>query len=620
MDDLEKELKVGFLDEASQLLADTEQCFLGLESSPDDSSLIEKIFRLAHNLKGSARAVGFLEVGEFTHQLESLLLKLKNKELPIRTETVTLLLLCNDHLREWMDALKQDLDAKRDSSDLMTQIQDQLSGKVVEVAPADEVPDEDDKVVASDLTPSEAEFVAYPRADAFPEEEGEVSPASLEVVATQSLASPEAPIASPVAPQPEPESGNKASSSTSNGPPQQQDEPIRVSSRRLERLMNNVGELVILQTVLNQQKVHIQSVLVQKTISQLGKITKDIQDISMSLRMIPVKATFQKLQRIVRDTSKALGKDIQLIISGEETELDKTVVDHLGDPLVHMIRNAVDHGVEMPEDRIKAGKPPGGTVRLSAFHEGGQIVIEIRDDGKGLNAEVLKRKAVEKGILRAGQAISDKEAYRLIFAPGFSTAANVTDISGRGVGMDVVKTNIEKILQGEVQLETELGKGTRFKILLPLTLAIIDGMVVTTETERYIIPIAQVHESLQPKQNDVHFVSGMGEVLNLRGESLPLYRLTGLLGRTIPKPKASHECIAIVVRSGPMAFAVSVDDIVGQQQVVIKQLGQEIRGLKGFTGGAILGDGRAALILDLNEMASGNQKKGPAMKPTRGVA
>jgi two-component system chemotaxis sensor kinase CheA len=393
----------------------------------------------------------------------------------------------------------------------------------------------------------------------------------------------------------------KKSPDTAKASASSEDESIRVSLRRLEDLINNVGELVILQTVLNQHRHLIESSLLNRTISQLAKITKDIQDTSMSLRMVPLKQSFQKMQRIVRDTSKVLGKEIHFELIGEHTELDKTVVDQLGDPLVHLIRNAVDHGIESADDRIAAGKPAAGNVSLSAAHKGGKIVIEIKDDGKGLDPVKLKNSAIEKGILKPNQAISDKDAIHLIFAAGFSTKKEVTEVSGRGVGMDVVKTNIEKKLGGEIQLETELGKGSTFRIVLPLTLAIVDGMVIRSGTDRYIVPLAQVHESLQPQASDVHSVSGLGEVLSLRGEELPLIRLTQVLGRKSEDRPAS-ECIAIVVRNGEAPFSMLVDDILGQQQIVIKQLGGEVRNLKGVTGGAILGDGKAALILDLNEI------------------
>ncbi len=602
MDDFEKELKVGFLDEASQLITDAEQCFLNLESSKDDPSVLEKIFRLAHNLKGSGKAVGFTELSEFTHQLESLLLKLKKGELNIDSEIVSLLLLCNDHLRLMVDGLKADIDAKFDSTQLLSAIGAILNGQ----APAKAV-----VIPSADAFPEEAAVAASPIPIPSTQDPFEALEAVVQnSVEAQVIPLPVAPVAqvSPKAPAPPATTAKVAAS----------DESIRVSLGKLDQLVNNVGEMVILQTVLNQHKNKVQSALLQKTITQLSKISKNIQDISMSLRMIPLKQTFQKMQRIVRDTSKTLGKSIELHISGEETELDKTVLENLGDPLVHLIRNAVDHGIEDPKERAAAGKDPVGNVYLKAYHQGDHIVIEIKDDGKGLDAKKLTAKALEKGLLRPGQTLTDQEAYHLIFAPGFSTKAVVTDVSGRGVGMDVVRTNIER-LSGEVQLTTTLGGGTCFKILLPLTLAIIDGMLITSEDERYVIPLAQVFESIRPQDKDVHFVTGVGEVLTLREENIQVYRLPTLLSRKLT-PKPASDTIAIVVRTSEKPFAVLVDEIIGQQQVVIKRLGAELQHIRGFSGGAILGDGRAALILDMGELVSKTKPSQAKTSHLRGVA
>ncbi|OFZ55310.1 MAG: hypothetical protein A2428_04150 [Bdellovibrionales bacterium RIFOXYC1_FULL_54_43] len=632
MDDFERELKVGYLDEAMQLLTDAEQCFLNLETAEDDPTIIERLFRLAHNLKGSARAVGFGDIAEFTHQLESLLLKIKKKEMKIHASTVTLLLKCNDHLRMMVDSLKLDLNARIDSHELLAEIEQQLSGKIIEEVPVVAVPE---------AAAFEAEAVEVEAEPAVPEDESPEIFEQLTSVVQESLKpfetapaeaqdAPEEPAisvaAAPASTPAAAASVSPAPSPSSNGTvvpmPAGQDESIRVSLRRLERLMNNVGELVILQAVLNQQKYQVESVLVQKTIDQLAKITKDIQDISMSLRMVPLKQTFQKMQRIVRDTSMALNKDVRLELVGEETELDKTVLEQIGDPLVHLVRNAVDHGLESTEERLAAGKSAQGIVRLRAYHQGSNIAIEVRDDGHGLDAKKLTDKAIERGLLKPGTLLTDDQAHQLIFASGFSTKAQITDISGRGVGMDVVKSNVTA-LQGEIEVETEKGKGTCFRILLPLTLSIIDGMVVRSGEERYVVPIAQVYESVQPTKDDVHFVTGIGEVLSLRGDNLPLYRLGAVLGRKAAQgARTVSESIAIVIRSGKHPFSVLVDDIIGHQQVVIKRLGNEVQHLKGISGGAILGDGRAALILDFNELVSRGAAKtaGSSLTVMKGVA
>ncbi len=589
-DDFEKELKTGFLEESTQLLLDAEQCFLALEANPSDPELLDKIFRLAHNLKGSAKAVGFMEVGEFTHQLESLLLKLKKQEIQVDASAVTLLLKCNDRLQKVLGDLKNDLGAAVDCSDLMREISDLLQGQTTSAppAPAVESIEPPSPTEEETLTPTEVQQALLPSGPIQPE-----------------------PILAP----PPPEQNKPKASSA----PASKDESIRVSLARLEKLMNNVGELVILQTVLNQQRLLMPSPLIQRTVVQLAKITKDIQDISMSLRMIPLKQTFQKMQRIVRDTSRDLGKEINFEITGDETEIDKTVVENLGDPLVHLVRNAVDHGIDSVEERLALGKPAAGSISLSAFHRGSQIVIEVRDDGKGLNPEVLKKKAIEKGIVHPNQALTEEQCYQLIFAPGFSTKSQVSDISGRGVGMDVVKTNIEKQLNGEVQLESKLGQGMCVRILLPLTLSIIDGMVIQCGDERHVVPIAQIQESIKPSKEEVHVFAGVGEILSVRGTNYPLFRLSNLLNRKV-KAKPASECIAIIVHSGGSPFSVLIDEILGQQQVVIKQLGEELKGLKGVSGGAILGDGRAALILDLNELVGQALRKSSTSQTLRGAA
>jgi two-component system chemotaxis sensor kinase CheA len=466
-----------------------------------------------------------------------------------------------------VQGLRGNPEATFDGTALMQELGGWLSGRVAEEAPAAPLP-EDDRF------------------------------AELAAVTQESVAA---------CPEPDPTPAR-----TAPGPAPAADESIRVSLGRLEKLINYVGEMVILQTVLREQAGAAAgggALLLRRTVNQLGKVTKEVQDISMSLRMVPLKQTFQKMQRIVRDTAGALGKKVRLEIHGEETELDKTVLEGLGDPLVHIIRNACDHGIEDGAARVAAGKPEEGTVKLSAFHQSNHIVIEIRDDGGGISAPRLVAKAIEKGILKPGTTLPEREALNLIFHPGFSTKAVVTDVSGRGVGMDVVKTNVER-LQGVVALETEVGRGTCFQIRMPLTLAIIDGMVVKLGEERFVIPLTHVHESLRPEPGDVHHVTGVGEILKLRDENLPLLRLAKLLGRGDPARPVT-DCTVIVVRAAEHAFSVAVDDIVGQHQIVIKSLGAEMRHLRGFSGSAILGDGRPALILELPDLVQRPKLRAP---------
>jgi two-component system chemotaxis sensor kinase CheA len=592
MDDFEIELKNGFLEEATQLQSDVEQCFLALESNPDDHGIIEKIFRLAHNIKGSSKAVGFSDLGAFTHEFESFILKLKNGALKIDSRAVDLLLAGNDHLRKYFEALRADLNAVLDGSALVNQFLG-FENHQGTAGPRELIP-EAPAMGESLPTSSDARF----------EEEPPLSSERTEFAAItdQNLAPHLNPVVSgPVRIEAEPAFVAAAAlPATKNGAPPvkaSNDESIRVSLARVEKLIDFVGEAVILQTVLKEQSVSSASPALKRTVQHLGKVMKEVQDLSMGLRMLPLRSTFQKMQRIVRDTSSALSKKVHLEVEGEETEIDKTVLESLGDPLVHMVRNAVDHGIESPAERVQAGKPEHGTIRLRAFHQSGRLIIEIQDDGGGISAARLRQKAEEKGILPDASVLSDAQAVNLIFHPGFSTKTEVTEVSGRGVGMDVVKTNIEA-LQGEVSVSTEVGKGSLFRITLPLTLAIIDGMIVRSGDQRYIVPLNHVYESLKPGPGELHRTAALGEVLLLRGENLPVYRLSKVLGSR----KAGEEEIAIVVRADTKPFAFLVDDIIGQHQVVIKKMGAELNGLKGFAGSAILGDGRPALILEMPEL------------------
>jgi two-component system chemotaxis sensor kinase CheA len=517
-------------------------------------------------------------MGDFTHVLESLLLMIKQGELRVSPEIMSILLKCNDHLVKWVELLLTDLSAKVDSSALISVMTDVLGraatqpAKAVEIAPASRATGGAAASDSIDRGAPKVERVKSP----LPERSKGGGGGGWHF-AQASKGSQEA-----------------------HGAHGGRDESIRVSLKRVDTLLNYVGELVIFQTVMTQHQAQIPSALLQKTVGQLAKITKDIQGLSMSLRMVPLNATFQKIQRTVRDTGQLLGKEVHLEISGEDTELDKTVVEVLGDPLVHLVRNALDHGIESPDERARAGKARTGRVSLAAFQRGGKIVIEIRDDGRGLNPEVLRAKAKEKGILNASREMSDEEAKFLIFHPGFSTKTEVTEVSGRGVGMDVVKTNIEN-LEGAIEIDSTVGEGSCFRILLPLTLAIIDGMVVRIGDEKYVIPISHVHESIQPEKSQIHDVTGMQPMLSLRGESLPLFQLGEALHRRLPS-RTPWESTALIFRLGARAYALQVDAMLGQQQVVIKQLGLEVRNTPGLAGAAILGDGKVAMILEMSEI------------------
>lgn len=378
---------------------------------------------------------------------------------------------------------------------------------------------------------------------------------------------------------------------------------IKIDTFKLDELFDSVGELVIAQNFIAQNnKIRsIEDESISRTIETLSKITKRIQDRVMSLRMVAIKDTFDKMKRVVRDTSKKTGKEVHLIVQGEDTEIDKTMIDSLSDPLIHIIRNAVDHGLEDNADqREAAGKESGGNVTLKAFHKSGNIVISVSDDGKGINKDKVLQKAMERGVITGDENLSDSQIFGLIMQPGFSTAEKISDLSGRGVGLDVVKTSIEK-LRGKIEIDSKEGEGTTFSMILPLTLAIIDGMLVQSAEEIYIIPTLSVVESFRPEEEIVHVVKGKGEFVSLRGQYIPIVRLSDVFELDTPRIEP-WEGILVCVETEAGRIAIMVDELVGRQQVVIKTLGKSLARLKEISGGAILGNGEIALILNVDEL------------------
>ncbi|GBG00754.1 hypothetical protein AZSI13_00810 [Azospira sp. I13] len=382
------------------------------------------------------------------------------------------------------------------------------------------------------------------------------------------------------------------------------DSSIRVGVEKVDQLINLVGELVITQAMLLATAQQMQEAAPERLLNgltQLERNSRDLQEAVMSIRMLPISFVFSRFPRVVRDLSGKLGKQVELKMSGETTELDKGLIEKITDPLTHLIRNSLDHGIESPEKRIAAGKPPGGTITLKAAHQGGNIVIEVGDDGAGLNRQKILSKARERGLAASDQ-MSDQDVWALIFEPGFSTADQVTDVSGRGVGMDVVRRNIQA-LGGRIEIESMTGIGTRMTVRLPLTLAILDGMSVSVGEEIYIIPLSYVVESLQPKPSDIKTVSHQGRVIQVRGEYLPVVVLHEVFDAE-PKVREFHEGIMVVLNSDGAKAALFVDALVGQHQVVIKSLEQNYRKVRGVSGATIMGDGRVALILDTSALVS----------------
>ena len=377
---------------------------------------------------------------------------------------------------------------------------------------------------------------------------------------------------------------------------------VKLDTAKLDNLIDIVGELVIAQSMVvqNPDVQQINSLQLVRCLRQLSRITTELQRNAMSLRMVPIRGMFHKMNRLVRDLAAQQHKQVQLVLEGEETELDRNLVEKLSDPLVHMIRNAVDHGLEYPADRIANGKPESGTIRLSASHQRGGIVIRIQDDGRGLDAPRILAKALERGLVKDSASLTEAEIFALIFLPGFSTAEKVTDLSGRGVGMDVVRRNIEN-LRGKIEIQSVPGKGTSFTILLPLTLAIIDGLLVGVGGDRYIIPTLSIRESFRPRPGMVSTVHEHGEVVSVRGRQTPVLRLGRYLGTNsgVINPE---DGIIVVVESGDSARGLLVDELIGKQEVVIKSLGGVFEQQNLLAGGAVLGDGWVGLILDVDTL------------------
>lgn len=625
MDELEKELKQGFLVEAFELLENTEQAFLQLEKNRTDLDLLNKIFRFAHNLKGTSRAVGFGDVAEFTHELENLILKIKEGHVAATDRVVTLLLECNDHVSKMIHGLQENLDAHFDSHGLITQILAALKGELADTK--EETPHlvvelehhTDHDLIEEKVTNAieathivseniQTNIISSAALESLKELGIDINDVDLHQV--QEPLKPEvtkvelvdvSALPSKVAPIKELKTEPSATNSSSDNKVVTE-ETLRVAVGKINKLNDIVGELVIVQTVLAQMRYGvIQEPLAVKAITQLGKLSKEIQDMTMGLSLVPIKSTFQKMTRIVRDTSKALDKKVELIIQGEETEIDKTVLEHIGDPLVHIIRNAVDHGLESTEQRIKNRKSETGKIILSAYHQGNNLVIEVVDDGKGIDSQVIKKKAIEKGVIAASANLSEKEIINLIFHPGFSTKEQVSEVSGRGVGMDVVKNNITR-LSGTVDIQTKVGFGSTFKIFLPLTLAIIDGMIVKVGEQSFVIPLDQIAETLSIKPESLSHFTGVGTCMNLRGEIYPLMKISQKLAIPTKDSDSVENKIAMIVRKQEVQYAIVVDDIIRQQQIVIKKIGIELSSQKGFMGSTILGDGRPAFILDLKEL------------------
>ena len=556
--------------EAREHLANAENAVLALEANPADTEQVNVVFRAFHTIKGVSGFLNLPRIVEVAHAAEFLLDKVRSNKIPLTAHVLELVLA---------------------SSDLLGQLIGMLSGG--------EAPKERElKMLVRRLEAACEGKVIGPVGGSTPRRPSET-------------ASAEAAAAAPAAPA-TPAASEAKQAATAKAITAKADQSVKVSTQRMDSLVNLVGELVIAQLMVVQDpvvsKIHDQRL--SRNLAHLGKIVRDLQETSMSLRMVTLKATFQKMARLVRDVAAKAGKRIQLEVEGEDVELDRNVVEEIGDPLVHMIRNACDHGIEPADERRKAGKNETGTLRLRAYHSGGSIVIEVEDDGRGLSRERILKKCLEKGLIdptRNLAEIPDSEVFNYIFLPGFSTAEKVTDISGRGVGMDVVRRNIEA-LRGSVEIRSTPGKGSTFSMRLPLTMAIIDGMVVRVGGQRYIVPTLNIERSFRPTPEQLTMVLQKGELVRVRDGLLPIYRLQRIFNLADGARELSQGLL-LVLEHGKRRACVFVDEILGQQQVVIKSLGDSQPQIRGVSGGAILGDGRVALIVDVGgllESATGS--------------
>ncbi len=651
-----------FFEEAAELLADFEGGLLRLETAPDDLETLNTIFRCAHSIKGGSATFGFTEVAQFTHSLETLLDKVRNGQILVDSGLIQLLLESLDQLKALLEVAQGHASEAPSSLPLLAQMDMVIESVEGGASDADGVlwrvrlrfyPGDDvlqrganplflmEQVAGGghitslecdisklpslkDMNPETCylgwniellsekdtayfheifEFVAdesvveISAVDAFAEASGQFD----QIAETASVPDTRETAKEAGVFVGNPEAAIAPSKTATVAIASAESHTLRVSTDKVDKLINLVGELVINQSMLNSV---IQDFSMAKlprlieAVAEMERASRELQERVMSVRMLPIKHAFGRFPRLVRDLAAACGKQIDLQTSGEETELDKTVIESIADPLTHLVRNSIDHGLETPEDRRRAGKGVTGIIALHAFHEGGAIVVEVSDDGRGLDKERILRKAIERGMLSATDpAPSDETIYNYIFHPGFSTAERVTDLSGRGVGMDIVKRAIQG-LGGFITVSTTPGQGTRFRVRLPLTMAILEGLSISVGEEVYILPLTSIVESIRPGRGDVRLIAGATEVVMVRQEALPLLRLYQIF-RSTPIVTDPTQAIIVVVENEGRKVGLLVDALIGQSQVVIKSLETNYRKVSGIAGATIMGDGRVALIIDV---------------------
>lgn len=653
-----------FFDEADELLADMEQHLLDLVPESPDAEQLNAIFRAAHSIKGGAGTFGFTILQETTHLMENLLDEARRGEMQLNTDIINLFLETKDIMQEQLDAYKNSeepdaasfeyicnalrqlaLEAKGETTPAVVETA-ALSAAIQEESVAEtESPRDESKlrIVLSRLKANEVDLLeeelgnlatltdVVKGADSLSATlDGSVAEDDIvavlcfvieadqiafEKVVTAPVEKSQektevAPVAPPAVVAPAAKSAAHEHHAGREKPARERESTsIRVAVEKVDQLINLVGELVITQSMLAQRSNELDPVNHGDLITSMGQLqrnARDLQESVMSIRMMSMEYVFSRFPRLVRDLAGKLGKQVELTLVGSSTELDKSLIERIIDPLTHLVRNSLDHGIEMPEKRLEAGKNVVGNLILSAEHQGGNICIEVTDDGAGLNRERILAKAMSQGMA-VNENMTDDEVGMLIFAPGFSTAEQVTDVSGRGVGMDVVKRNIQE-MGGHVEIQSKQGSGTTIRILLPLTLAILDGMSVRVAGEVFILPLNAVMESLQPREEDLHPLAGGERVLEVRGEYLPLVELWKVFDVDGAKTEATQG-IVVILQSAGRRYALLVDQLIGQHQVVVKNLESNYRKVPGISAATILGDGSVALIVDVSALQGLNREQ-----------
>jgi two-component system chemotaxis sensor kinase CheA len=609
------ELINDFLTESTEAIAKADEILMSIEQDGLNAEDVNALFRVFHTIKGVAGFLDFHNIIALAHTTETLLDRVREGRIDLDGARLERVFDATTMMQQLLARVRSALETGTeignvDLSLLLAGIELALAGdgprpapKAVVARPAPEVVVEAPAVVVEAPAvvvpaprPAARQEEASEADDDAPDEPARAAPRDAEGGQARGRSPGDAPAAMAIAPKLR--------------------ETLKVDVDRVEKFVEMVGELIIVQSMVVHapEIASLQSLRLQGSLSQLSKISRDLQDVAMRMRMVPVRGLFKKLARMVRELSRKVGKDVVLQTSGEGAEMDRSMVERLEEPLVHMIRNSIDHGIEDAEARAKTTKMPSATIRLSAYHAGGSVVVEIADDGKGLNREAILKKAKQNGLIREGEILPDADVYNMIFAPGFSTAAKVTEISGRGVGMDVVKRNIEA-MRGRVQIASTSPQGTLFKIVLPLTMAIIDGMLIACGKEVYILPSLLIVESFQPTKAMLFTMSERDELVSVRGELLPLIRLSRVF-HIDGAQEDPTQALVVVVESLGRKVALVVDDVIDEQQVVIKSLDAGISGADFFTGAAILSDGRVGLILNVDRIGSmaGPDTQAPARK------